>query len=113
MSVTAPILHSDQVMLAQMVGENISLAKETGLSVDGDVGGSNTAATMATAISTAAAAKHADFQGFVGRLQRMYQYYGKDDGIMSDANVQGASTLADLVGISGADSNKRGPLGIG
>lgn len=107
MPVTAPILTADQVTLAQVCGENLNLAKGSALLSDSDVGGSNTYITMQAAIATAAATKPAEFQGFVGRLQRSLTE-GFVLGLWTDANVQAASTLADLVAISGANSNKYG-----
>lgn len=107
MSVTAPILHSDQVNDGIMVGENLSLAKGAGLLLDADVGAGKTEATMEAAVATNAAPLHAVFQGYVGRIIRALQL-GATLGILTTANIQGASTLADLIAVTGADPNKLG-----
>lgn len=107
MATTQPIFHEDQLGDAEMVGLNILLSKGAGLQVDGDVGGSNTYLTMQAAIATAAASKPTEFQGFVGRLQRSLKL-GFDLGICTDANVQGASVLTDLVALTPASTTKVG-----
>ena len=110
MPITTPILHEDTLNDAAIVGRNLSLAKGSGLLADSDVGGSNTYITMQAAIATAAATKPTEFQGFVGRLQRALKL-GFDLSILTDANVQAAATIADLVAITGANSAKvGGPL---
>lgn len=112
MAATQPVYHSDQLGLATMVGENLSLAKGTGLLLDADVGGGKTYLTMQAALVTNASTKNAEFQGYVGRLQRAFDY-GKALGILSDANVQGVTTIAELVAITPADPNKLGgPIAI-
>ena len=110
MAATAPILHEDTLNDSVMVGENLSLAKASGLLADSDVGGSKTYLTMQAAVATAAATKPSEFQGFVGRLQRSFKL-GFDIGVLTDANVQGVTTIAELVAITPADPNKvGGPL---
>lgn len=107
MAATAPVLHSDQYYLAQLIGENLSLALNSGLLTNSDVGGGKTSTTMQAAIVTNAATKHADFQGFVPSLKRAMDY-GNALGILSDANVQGVSTVAELIAICPTDSAKQG-----
>lgn len=107
MAVTAPVLHSDQQNLAQLVGESLSLANNSGLLLDADVGGSFTYLTMQTALVTNASTKHASFQGFIDRLKRAFDY-GKALGILSDTNVQAATTVADLIAICPTSSAKQG-----
>ena len=112
MAATAPILHEDTLGDSEIVGLNLSLAKGAGLLADADVGGSKTYITMQAAIATAAATKPAEFQGFVGRLQRAMKL-GFDIGVLTDANVQGVTTIAELVAITPADPNKvGGPIAI-
>lgn len=108
----APILHSDQVMLNQSIGQNISLAGGTGLLVDADTGAAKTELTMEAALVTNASTKHSEFQGFVDRLRRAYQY-GATDGTLTTTNIQAVSTVAGLVALTGSDPNKKGgPLVI-
>jgi hypothetical protein len=111
MAATAPILHGDTLNDAMMVGENLNLAKSAGLLADADVGASKTYLTMQAAIATAASTKPTEFQGFVGRLQRALKL-GFDIGVLTDANVQGVTTIAELVAITPADPNKIGPIFI-
>lgn len=112
MAATQPIYASDQLGDAEIVGLNLSLAKASGLLADSDVGGSNTYLTMQTAVATAAATKPTEFQGFVGRLQRALKL-GFDMTILSDANVQGVTTIAELVAITPASATKvGGPIAI-
>lgn len=110
MAATAPILHEDTLADSTMVGENLSLAKGSGLLVDADVGAAKTYITMQAAVAAAANTRPSEFQGFVGRLQRVFKL-GFDIGVLTDANVQGVTTIAELVAITPADPNKvGGPL---
>lgn len=112
MAATAPILQSDTLGDSEIVGLNLSLAKAAGLLADSDVGGANTYITMQAAIATAASTKPTEFQGFVGRLQRALKL-GFDIGVLTDANVQGVTTIAELVAITPAASAKvGGPIAI-
>lgn len=112
MSATQPIFTSDQLGLAEQIGLNLSLAKAAGLLADSDVGGSLTYITMKAAIVAAAAIKPAEFQGFIGRLQRAMDE-GFDLGVLTDANVQGVTTVAELVAFTPASATKvGGPLAI-
>src|SRR5438105_15921152 len=113
MAATQPIYASDQLGDAEIVGLNLSLAKGAGLLADSDTGGSNTYITMQAAIATAAATKPSEFQGFVGRLQRALKL-GFDIGILTDANVQAATTIADLVAITPVSDTIKagGPIAI-
>ena len=113
MAATQPILHEDTLNDAEAVGLNLSLAKGAGLLADSDVGGAFTYITMQAAIANAAATKPTEFQGFVSRLQRALKL-GFDIGILTDANVQGVTTIAELVAITPAAAAKvGGPLHIG
>lgn len=111
MAVTAPVLHSDQVGDSIMVGENLKLAYEVGLITNSDVGGSKTEATMEAALVTNASTLNTEFQGYVDRLKRSFQL-GAALGILSTANIQAATTVAELIAICLSDPNKRGPLVI-
>ncbi len=112
MAATAPILHEDQLGDADIVGLNLSLAKGAGLLADSDVGGSKTYITMQAAVASAAALLPTEFQGYVGRLQRSFKL-GFDIGILTDANVQGVTTVAELVAITPANPAKKGgPIAI-
>lgn len=112
MAATAPILHSDQQNLSQLVGENLSLAQGTGLLLDADVGGSKTLVTMKAALIANAALLPAEFQGYVDRLSRALDYGGAL-GVLSTANIQGVTTLDELIAICPTDANKLGgPLAI-
>lgn len=107
-----PVLHQDVLGLSRIVGENLSLAKGAGLLADSDVGGGKTYITMKAAIATAAATKPAEFQGYVGRLQRAMDE-GFDIGVLTDANVQAASTLAELIAYCDTNPAKvGGPITI-
>lgn len=107
MAATQPILHEDALGDSEMVGLNLSLAKAAGLLADSDVGGSKTYITMQAAVASAANLLPSEFQGFVGRLQRCLKL-GFDIGILTDANVQGVTTIAELVAITPADPRKVG-----
>ena len=111
MAATQPIYHSDQVNLAAEVGRNISLADGLGLLLDADVGGAKTLDTMKAALVTNAAPKHAEFQGYIDRISRALDY-GAALGILSTANIQGVTTLDELVAITPATPGKFGPLMI-
>jgi hypothetical protein len=107
---TAPVLHADQLQLSVLVGENLALGNAIGLLLDADVGGAKTATTMKAAVDTNALPLHAEFQGYVDRIQRAIDY-GEALGILSTANVQGVTTVAELVAITGAPAGKvGGPL---
>lgn len=107
MAATAPILHSDQINDGIMVGENLSLAKGLGLLLDADVGAGKTELTMEAALKTNAAPLHAVFQGYIDRLTRALQL-GATMGILTTANIQGVTTLAELIAITGSDPLKQG-----
>jgi hypothetical protein len=111
MAATAPILHADQIGDSIIVGENLKLAQELGLLVNGDVGAGKTEVTMEAALVTNAQTLHAEFQGYIDRLKRALQL-GLTIGILTTANVQGVTTLAELIAICLSDPNKRGPLAI-
>lgn len=108
MAATQPTYKSDELNLAQLVGETLNLAKGNGLLLDADVGAGKTYLTMQAAVVTNASTKNTEFQGYIDRFKRAFDY-GKALGILSDANVQGVSTVAELVAITPADSNKFGP----
>lgn len=107
MAATQPIFHSDQLGDAIMVGENLSLAKGTGLLLDADVGAGKTLVTMQAALITNAATKAAEFQGYVGRLSRSFDL-GAALSILTTANIQGVTTIAELVAITPSDPAKVG-----
>lgn len=109
MAATQPIYASDQVNLAAEVGRNISLADGMGLLLDADVGAGKTLDTMKAAVSTNASTKHAEFQGYVDRIKRALDY-GAALSILTTANIQGVTTLDELIAITPATPGKFGPL---
>lgn len=111
MPATAPVLHSDQIGDSIMVGENLKLALETGLITNSDVGGSKTEATMEAALDTNASTLNTEFRGYVDRLKRAFQL-GAALSILTTSNIQGVTTVAELIAICLSDPNKRGPLVI-
>lgn len=111
MPATAPVLHADQIGDSIMVGENLKLAFELGLITNSDVGGAKTEPTMEAALDTNAAPLNTDFRGYIDRLKRAFQL-GAALGILSTANIQGVTTVAELIAICLSDPNKRGPLVI-
>lgn len=95
----APALHSDQVGLNIIVGENIRLAGRVGLLTDAQVVAATTVQSLKDAVDLNAGTAHSDVQGYVGRLKRAFDY-GKDDGTLTDANIAAATSLENLAQLS-------------
>lgn len=107
----APIIHSDQVGIDNIVSENLNLAKNLSLLTDANVASSTTFATLRAFLATNAAALHADAQGFLGRIQRAFDL-GFDEGVLTDSNINGKTTVAQLVALTVGDQSKIGPLAL-
>lgn len=97
----APVLHSDQVGLNILIGENLRLAGRLGLLTDGNVTGATNTADLKNLIDVNAAGLHSDMQGYAGRLKAALDL-GLADGSFSDANVAGATSLENLASLTQA-----------
>lgn len=107
----APVLHSDQVGIDNIVSENLNLAKGIGALTDANVAASTTFATLYAFLATNITALHADVQGYLVPLQRAFQL-GFDEGVLTDSNISGKTTVAQLVALCVGDPNKLGPLAL-
>lgn len=105
----APSLHSDQIGLNQLIGENIKLAGRLGLLTDQNVIDATTYTDLQNSIRTNAATLHADQQGYVERLIRAIDL-GKNDGTLTDANIQAATGIDNLASLTLSDPGKVGPI---
>lgn len=105
----APILHSDQVGINLIVGENIRLAGQVGLLTDAQVIAATTSAELQSLISTNALTAHADVRGYVDRLQESIEF-GKSDGTLTDANIQAATGVDNLASLTLSNPGKVGPI---
>lgn len=108
----APVLHSDQVGIDNIVSENLNLAKSAGFLTDANVNSSATFAILKAFLATNAAALHADQQGYLFPLQRAFDL-GFDEGVLTDTNVNASATVAALVALCVGDQSKIGPLALG
>lgn len=91
----APALHSDQVGLNILIGENLRLAGRLGLLTDANVTGASTYADLKNSIDTNARTLHSDMQGYADRLRRAIDL-GYADGSFTDTNVANATSLENL-----------------
>jgi hypothetical protein len=91
----APQLHSDQVGLNILIGENLRLAGRLGLLTDANVTGAATYADLKNSIDTNARTLHSDMQGYADRLKRSLDL-GFADGSFTDTNVANATSLENL-----------------
>lgn len=105
----APQLHSDQVGLNLVVGENIKLAGQVGLLTDQNVIDAATYADLKASIDTNSAAVHSDLRGYADRLKRAIDI-GFADGTLTDANVAAATGVANLATLTLSDPGKQGPI---
>lgn len=95
----SPQLHSDQVGLNILVGENIRLAGRVGLLTDQNVIDSATYLDLKNFIDTNARTLHSDQQGYADRLKRAIDL-GKNDGTLTDANIAAATGVENLASLS-------------
>lgn len=105
----SPQLHSDQVGLNLVVGENLKLAGQLGLLTDQNVIDAATYADLKASIDTNSAAVHSDQLGYAGRLKRAIDI-GYADGTLTDTNVAAATGVANLATLTLSDPGKLGPL---
>lgn len=108
----APVLHSDQIGIDNIVSENLNLAKNLGALTDANVAASTTFATLYAFLQTNLAALHGDQQGYLVPLQRAFTL-GFDEGVLTDANISGKTTVAQLVALCVGDQSKIGPIALG
>lgn len=95
----APVLHSDQVGINILVGENIRLAGQVGLLTDQNVIDATTWESLKNSIDTNSAATHSDVRGYVDRLKAAIDL-GKNDGTLTDANIQAATGINNLASLT-------------
>lgn len=100
-------LHSDQVNLDIMVGQNIRLAGQVGLLTDAQVIAATSITDLQNNIASNAQTAHSDVRGYVDRLQDALQI-GKDSGVLTDAAVQAATGVTNLASLSGGSGT--GPI---
>lgn len=108
----APSLHSDQIGIDNITSENLNLAKSIGALTDANVAASATFATLYAFLATNISALHADYQNYLVPLQRAFQL-GFDEGVLTDSNINGKTTVAQLVALCVGDQSKIGPLALG
>jgi len=102
-----PIIHADQLYLDQAVGHGLQGAKSAGIITDTQVNTATTNAGLRAALASGYAG-HVDGQPLVPVAQRALDV-GKDDGSMSDDNVNAATTVPELTANTFADPTKTGP----
>lgn len=102
-------MHSDQINISKVVGENIRLAGELGLLTDANVTAATGVTDLKASIDTNAATKHSDMQAFAVQLKKALEL-GRDDGTLSDAAVAAATGVTNLATLTQSDPGKIGPL---
>jgi hypothetical protein len=105
-------LHSDQINLNQVVGENIRLAGTIGLLTNQNVIDATTWTDLQNSIDTNARALHADVQNYAVPLKRALDI-GHDDGTLSDAAIQAATGYDNLASLTQSAPGITGPLALG
>lgn len=104
-------LHSDQIGINQLVGENIRLAGSMGLLTDQNVIDSTTYLSLKNFIDANALTVHADTRGWAYQLKAAIQM-GYDDGTLTDAAVAAATGVNNLASLTQSDPGKIGPIAI-
>lgn len=105
-------LHSDQINLDQVVGENIRLAGNTGLLTDQNVIDATNVTDLKNSIDTNARTAHSDLQGYVFALKRALDI-GYDSGVLSDSAVAAATGYNNLASLTNSAPGAIGPLVLG
>jgi hypothetical protein len=105
-------LHSDQINLNQVVGENIRLAGQVGLLTDQNVIDATTYTDLQNSMDTNARTAHSDRQGYLYGLKAAIDI-GKADGTLSDSAIQNATGVDNLASLTQSAPGTIGPLAVG
>lgn len=102
-----PVLHNDQIELSKSVGGHLLYQNETPYITSTEIQNATNVADLKNEVDGFVG--HADQEGLKDPLKRALDL-GKDDGSLSDANVQAATSAATLAANTYGDGVKKGPM---